>query len=82
MKNTLLAFTLVGAALSFSSSASAEPSSKSAGSETLAPVKIRGRVHAPDAAIDVSRAQPKLALAVLRQPFLDRVERVICRDPF
>ena len=85
MNKTLLAVTLAGAALSIASPASAEPTSNSAGTagtETLAPVKIRGRVQAPAAAIDVSRAQPKLGVAVLRQPFLDRIERVICRDPF
>ena len=37
---------------------------------------------APIAAVDVSRIQPKLTLAELRQPFLDRIEKAIYSDPF
>ena len=46
---------------------------------TISEVTIVGRVQKP---IDVSRIQPKLTLAELRQPFLDRIEKAIYNDPF
>jgi hypothetical protein len=49
---------------------------------TISEVTIVGRVQKPIAAVDVSRIQPKLTLAELRQPFLDRIEKAISRDPF
>ena len=49
---------------------------------TISEVTIVGRVQKPIAAVDVSRIQPKLTLAELRQPFLDRIEKVIYSDPF
>ena len=49
---------------------------------TLAEVSITGRVQKPIAAVDVSRIQPKLTLAELRQPFLERIEKAIFREPF
>lgn len=49
---------------------------------TLAEVTITGRIQKPIAALDVSRIQPKLTLAELRQPFLERIEKAIYRDPF
>jgi hypothetical protein len=49
---------------------------------TLAEVTITGRVQKPIAAVDVNRIQPKLMLAELRQPFLDRIEQAIYKDPF
>ena len=49
---------------------------------TISEVTIVGRVQKPIAAVDVSRIQPKLTLGELRQPFLDRIERAIYRDPF
>jgi hypothetical protein len=49
---------------------------------TISEVTIVGRVQKPIAAVDVSRIQPKLTLAELRQPFLGRIEKVISRDPF
>jgi hypothetical protein len=47
---------------------------------TISEVTIVGRVQKPIAA--VSRIQPKLTLAELRQPFLDRIEKAIYNDPF
>jgi hypothetical protein len=41
-----------------------------------------GRVQKPIASVDVSKIQPKLTLAELRQPFLDRSEVATQRDPF
>ena len=49
---------------------------------TISEVTIVGRVQKPIAAVDVSRIQPKLTLAELRQPFLDRIEQAIYKDPF
>lgn len=49
---------------------------------TISEVTIVGRVQKPIAAVDVSRIQPKLTLAELRQPFLDRIERALYRAPF
>ena len=45
-------------------------------------ITIVGRVQKPIAAVDVAKIEPKLTLAELRQPFLDRVEEVVHKDPF
>ncbi|MDP9035422.1 MAG: hypothetical protein M3O50_11500 [Myxococcota bacterium] len=45
-------------------------------------ITIVGRVQKPIAAVDVAKIQPKLTLAELRQPFLDRIEEAIYKDPF
>lgn len=66
-------------ALSLASSASAQKKGRVI---TISEVTIVGRVQKPIAAVDVSRIQPKLTLAELRQPFLSRIEKVISRDPF
>lgn len=49
---------------------------------TISEITIVGRVQKPIAAVDVSRIQPKLTLAELRQPFLDRIEKAVYHDPF
>jgi hypothetical protein len=49
---------------------------------TLAEVTITGRIQKPIASVDVSRIAPKLTLGELRQPFLDRIEAAIFKDPF
>jgi hypothetical protein len=49
---------------------------------TISEVTIVGRIQKPIAAVDVSRIQPKLTLAELRQPFLQRIEDAIYRAPF
>ncbi len=49
---------------------------------TISEVTIVGRVQKPIAAVDVSRIQPKLTLAELRQPFLQRITDAIYRAPF
>src|SRR5699024_7980989 len=48
----------------------------------LAEVTITDRIQKPSAAVDVSRIQLKLMLAELRQPFLDRIETAVYKDPF
>lgn len=49
---------------------------------TISEITIVGRIQKPIAAVDVSRIQPKLALAELRQPFLARIEEAVYRAPF
>lgn len=49
---------------------------------TISEITIVGRVQKPIAAVDVSRIQPKLTLAELRQPFIDRIEKALYREPF
>jgi len=41
-----------------------------------------GRIQKPIAAVDVNRIQPRLTLQELRQPFLDKIEQAVTRDPF
>jgi hypothetical protein len=48
----------------------------------LGDITIVGRVQKPVAAVDITRLAPKLTLAELRQPFLDRIEQAILHDPF
>ena len=48
----------------------------------LSEITITGRVQKPVAAVDISRIAPKLSLAELRQPFLDRIEKALYQDPF
>ncbi len=61
---------------------SAEAQQKSGGVITINEVTIVGRVQKPVASVDVSKIQPKLTLAELRQPFLDRIEEAARKDPF
>ena len=49
---------------------------------TIGEVTIVGRVQKPIASVDVSKIQPKLTLAELRQPFLDEIENAVSKDPF
>lgn len=49
---------------------------------TISEVTIVGRVQKPIASVDVNKIQPKLTLAELRQPFLDRIEAATANDPF
>ena len=55
---------------------------KQAGVLQIGEITIVGRVQKPIAAVDVAKIQPKLTLAELRQPFLDRVEEAVHKDPF
>lgn len=81
MKKLLITFLVAGGAFLFAGSAAAQDKG-GRGVITLAEVKITGRVQKPIAAVDVSRIQPKLTLAELRQPFLERIEQAIYKDPF
>ena len=86
MRATLSALTVLGlVSLGAPGLASAQDKgkeNKQRGVITLAEVTITGRIQKPIAAVDVSRIQPKLTLAELRQPFLDRIEQAIYKDPF
>ncbi len=55
---------------------------KQRGVITLDAVTITGRIQKPIASVDVNRIAPKLTLAELRQPFIDRIEQAIYKDPF
>jgi hypothetical protein len=76
-----IAFGLLAAGLlaSFASPARAQNKGRVV---TISEVTIVGRVQKPIAAVDVSRIQPRLTLAELRQPFLERIEKAIYYDPF
>jgi hypothetical protein len=77
---------LVGLTLFSVSDADAQgvfaPPQKGGGVITINEVTIVGRVQKPVASVDVSKIQPKLTLAELRQPFLDRIEEAARKDPF
>lgn len=49
---------------------------------TLNEVTIVGRVQRPIAAVDVARIRPRITLSELRQPFLDRIEEAMYKEPF
>jgi hypothetical protein len=72
----------LGVALSSSSAALAQTPASKSRVVTISEVTIVGRIQKPIAAVDVSRIQPKLTLAELRQPFLQRIEAAIYRSPF
>jgi len=78
---TALALATIGSVPSASAQEKGKDT-KQRGVITLAEVTITGRIQKPIAAVDVSRIAPKLTLAELRQPFLDRIEQAIYKDPF
>lgn len=49
---------------------------------TLAEVTIVGRVQKPIAAVDVNRLTPKLTVSEQRQPFIERIEKALQKEPF
>lgn len=72
---------LAGLAI-FASEGDAAAQQKGGGVITINEVTIVGRVQKPVASVDVSKIQPKLTLAELKQPFLDRIEEATRTDPF
>jgi len=76
---TSLAFAALAASLLVTAHADAQ---QKGGVITIGEVTIVGRVQKPIASVDVSKIQPKLTLAELRQPFLDRIEEAVQHDPF
>lgn len=81
MKRIALA-ALVLAAVVVTGERDASAQQKGGGVITINEVTIVGRVQKPVASVDVSKIQPKLTLAELRQPFLDRIEEAARKDPF
>lgn len=79
VKTTLLALAVGAFGLTLPATAAAQKKPRIV---TISEVTIVGRVQKPIAAVDVSRIQPKLTLAELRQPFLDRIEKAVYNDPF
>lgn len=79
MKKLLVAIPAVALSFFFSDDAFAQ---QKGGVITINEVTIVGRVQKPVASVDVSKIQPKLTLAELRQPFLDRIEEAARKDPF
>ncbi len=49
---------------------------------TISEVTIVGRIQKPIASVDVARIQPKMTLADLHQPFLERITEAVYRAPF
>lgn len=90
MKRYTLVVALVSIGLSSSAVAGAQDHSSSAQHQTkqqqgvlqIGEITIVGRVQKPVAAVDVAKIQPRLTLAELRQPFLDRIEEAVHQDPF
>ena len=79
MRKTLIGLVAAAGLFVVSSDASAQQAGKVI---TIGEVTIVGRVQKPIASVDVSKIQPKLTLAELRQPFLDRIEQATLKDPF
>ncbi len=80
---TFLAATFLSLACAASASAQDKGGVKQqAGVLQVGEITIVGRVQKPIAAVDVAKIQPKLTLAELRQPFLDRIEEAVRKDPF
>jgi hypothetical protein len=69
-------------ATSASAQDQAKPQKPQQGVLQVGEITIVGRVQKPIAAVDVAKIQPKLTLAELRQPFLDRIEEAVHKDPF
>jgi hypothetical protein len=72
--------TMVGLSASVMFAKDAQAQQK--GPLTIGEVTIVGRVQKPVAAVDVSKIAPKLTLAELKQPFLDRIEEAARKEPF
>lgn len=72
----------MGLAFAVAGEGSAWAADSKGGVITLREIEIVGRVQKPIASVDVSKIAPKLTLAELRQPFLDRIEEAVQHDPF
>jgi hypothetical protein len=81
MRNRIVLASIVFGAVALAGEHEASAQQKG-GVITINEVTIVGRVQKPVASVDVSKIQPKLTLAELRQPFLDRIEEASRKDPF
>ena len=80
---TLLATVLLAVVCTASVAwAQEKPAKPQQGILQVGEITIVGRVQKPIAAVDVAKIQAKLTLAELRQPFLDRIEEAVRKDPF
>jgi hypothetical protein len=82
---TAAVLAMIGAAASSASAQDQAPqrqTKQQQGVLQVGEITIVGRVQKPIAAVDVAKIQPKLTLAELRQPFLDRIEEAVRQDPF
>ncbi len=75
----IFSFAFLGALVTMTGSAAAQKKGRVV---TISEVTIVGRVQKPIASVDVSRIEPRLTLAELNQPFLDRISKAIQNDPF
>jgi hypothetical protein len=87
MRITLSRRLLAAASMATFAMIAASPGSAAAqqggkGVITIREVTIVGRVQKPVASVDVNKIQPKLTLAELKKPFLDRIEAAVRNDPF
>ena len=83
MKITTIGFTFALALVAGSAAAQDKGGVKQqAGVLQVGEITIVGRVQKPIAAVDVAKIPVKLTLAELRQPFLDRIEEAVRKDPF
>ncbi len=81
-KRSIVSAVVFAAVLAVPVLAAAQPKEGGGGQRgviTLAEVTITGRIQKPIAAVDVNRIQPKLTLAELRQPFIDRIKQAGAR---
>jgi hypothetical protein len=79
---TVLLLSLLSTAWPAAADAQDKPAKPQQGVLQVGEITIVGRVQKPIAAVDVAKIQPKLTLAELRQPFLDRIEEAVRKDPF
>ena len=84
MKRVAILTVALAALLSAASAARAQEKTGKAqqGVLQVGEITIVGRVQKPIAAVDVAKIQAKLTLAELRQPFLDRIEEAVRKEPF
>ena len=82
LQKTLFGLVIASASLLATAEAAAQGATAKGRVVTISEVTIVGRVQKPIAAVDVSRIQPKLTLAELRQPFIDRIEKALLKEPF
>ncbi len=75
-----LRWLIVGGALTSSSVAWAQQ--KTGRVVTISEVTIVGRIQKPIAAVDVSRIQPRLAMAEVKLALVRKIEAAILHEPF
>jgi hypothetical protein len=85
MKSVAIVLATVSAVLLSAVGASAQDKGvvkQQAGVLQVGEITIVGRIQKPVAAVDVATLQVKITLTELRQPFLDRIEEAVRKDPF